>query len=139
MPKRSPPDTGPGIRVYAFGDIHGRADLLRRLHAAARDDAARAPEPRRIAVYLGDYVDRGDDSRGVLDLLAAGPGTGFETVHLRGNHEDFLLRFLADSGLAEVWLRNGAAATLHSYGVDADLPPTEMRARLAAGLAQASA
>ncbi|MDA0653778.1 MAG: metallophosphoesterase [Proteobacteria bacterium] len=120
--------------MYAFGDIHGRADLLGRLHTSVRDDASRAPEPRRIAIYLGDYLDRGENSRGVLDMLPAGPGPGFETVHLCGNHEDFLLRFLEDSGLAEIWLQNGAAATLQSYGIDAHLPQTEIRSRLAAAL-----
>ena len=117
MTANSPPAAAPGSRVYAVGDIHGRSDLLRRLHASMREDAAAAEGARTIAVYLGDYVDRGDDSRGVVELAAAGPGPGFETVHLKGNHDDFLLRFLDDPGVAGIWFANGGDATLESYGV----------------------
>ncbi len=111
-----PPDT----RVYAVGDVHGCATLLARLHELIRADAAAAPERRRVVVYLGDYVDRGPDSAGVVDMLIAGPGEGFEAVHLKGNHEDFLLRFLADPSIGGLWLMNGGGATLASYGVDGD-------------------
>ena len=58
------PSVPAGTRVYAIGDIHGRADLVGVLHGRMRDDAATAPERRRVVVYLGDYVDRGPDSRG---------------------------------------------------------------------------
>ena len=107
-----------GIRVYAVGDVHGRSDLLGRLHARIRLDAADAPETERRLVYLGDYVDRGPDSRGVLETLAGAPMPGFSAVHLKGNHEDFLLRFLEDPSLASLWLYNGGDATLRSYGIE---------------------
>jgi serine/threonine protein phosphatase 1 len=68
-------------------------------------------------VYVGDYVDRGDDSRGVIELLSAGPLPGFRSVHLMGNHEDIMLRFLEDASAAPLWIANGGDATLYSYGV----------------------
>jgi serine/threonine protein phosphatase 1 len=104
-------------RVYAIGDIHGRADLLRRLHAAISEDAKSAPTLRRVAVYLGDYVDRGQESRAVLDILCHEPLAGFESVHLLGNHEDAMLQFLIDPGIGPSWFSNGGDATLYSYGI----------------------
>ena len=106
-----------GVRVYAIGDIHGRLDLLLRLHDLIRRDADISGAARRVAVYLGDYVDRGPDSYGVVDLLATQPLDGFECVHLKGNHEELMLRFMADGSMARAWLGNGGGATLKSYGV----------------------
>ncbi len=113
----------PGARVYAIGDSHGCSEQLRALHRAILEDAARAdeagaPAGRRVAVYLGDYVDRGPDSRGVLDILIDEPLPGFEAVHLMGNHDLFMRQFLDGEDVAMAWMMNGAAATLHSYGVD---------------------
>jgi serine/threonine protein phosphatase 1 len=119
---KSPPAVAPDLRLYAIGDIHGRADLLRRLHDMIRDDAAGAPEARRRVVYLGDYIDRGPQTREVLDLLVDEPLAGFERVYLKGNHEDALLRFLEDVSIGPAWLGFGGAATLLSYGVT---PPGE--------------
>ena len=115
---RSPPSAPPETRIYAIGDIHGRADLLRTLNGLIRDDAASRRAPRSVVVYLGDYVDRGPHSREVIDLLLAAPPAGFEHIHLRGNHEDFMLRFLADVSVGPSWLSNGGRETLESYGVD---------------------
>jgi serine/threonine protein phosphatase 1 len=107
-----------GRRVYAVGDIHGRADLLRRLHRAIAEDAAQAGELHRVVVYLGDYVDRGPASSEVIENLLAPALPGFEAVHLKGNHEDMLLRFLDDPEQGELWLMNGGMETLESYGVE---------------------
>jgi len=107
----------PGSRVYAIGDIHGRADLLRDLHARILADAAAHPAGRRVVVYLGDYVDRGLDSRGVIETVMGDALPGFERVTLKGNHEDLMLRFLDDSGIAPSWFYNGGIATLFSYGI----------------------
>ncbi len=104
--------------VYAIGDIHGRADLLAELHWRILADAAERPPRRRSVVYLGDYVDRGPDSRAVIALLLESPLDGFEATHLIGNHEEFLLRFLEDESASDAWLPNGGDATLASYGVD---------------------
>jgi serine/threonine protein phosphatase 1 len=106
-----------GLAVYAIGDIHGRSDLLDRLHEAILADAAGRPAVGRRIVYLGDYIDRGEDSAGVIDRLVEEPLPGFDAVHLCGNHEDFLLRFLVDERIAPHWLHNGGDATLASYGV----------------------
>lgn len=105
--------------VYAIGDVHGRADLLHRMHDAIQADAARVVARRRVVVYLGDYVDRGPDSAGVVDLLLDAPLPGFAAIPLKGNHEDFLLRFHDEGALGPCWMINGAAATLLSYSVDA--------------------
>ena len=110
-----------GWRVYAVGDIHGRADLLGRLHRLIAEDAAAVPAAVRAVVYLGDYVDRGPASAEVVDRLAGGPLAGFAAIFLKGNHEDLLIRFLDDGSSADVWLTNGGVATLASYGIE--VPP----------------
>lgn len=108
----------PGTSVYAIGDIHGRADLLTGIHERIRADAAkRARGKRKVVVYLGDYVDRGAGSREVIELLLRSPLEGFEAVHLKGNHEDYMLGFLEGGGDALGWLFNGGETTLASYGV----------------------
>jgi serine/threonine protein phosphatase 1 len=116
--------------IYAIGDVHGCSDLLTKLLTKIRSDAARAPvEP--LLVFLGDYVDRGPDSRGVLDLVLAGV-PGFETVRLRGNHEDLMRAWLfgGDRNMAACWMVNGAAATLRSYGLPSVASPAEARAAI---------
>ena len=126
-----------GTRLYAIGDIHGRADLLDRLLAAIETDAATARNVRLVVVFLGDYVDRGDGSRAVIERLLAGPGaTGhrlaFQWVCLMGNHERSMLDFLDDAESGIAWLTNGALATIANYvddGVDGerDIPSFGMR------------
>lgn len=113
-----------GTRVYAIGDIHGRADLLSRLHAQIIGDATSAARLRRVIVYLGDFVDRGAESRRVIDMLLDETPAGFQPVHLSGNHEELMQSFLEDAGTAPVWMANGGAATLASYGVRLDEPVT---------------
>jgi serine/threonine protein phosphatase 1 len=109
--------TPDGTRVYAVGDIHGRVDLLNRLHELIAADIRNAGPDRAVLVYVGDYIDRGDQSRDVLDLLLTDPVSGVETVHLLGNHEAFLLTFMEDPSVGESWLKNGGDATMLSYGV----------------------
>ncbi len=115
-----------GTRVYAVGDIHGRLDLLDAMRKLIATDAAirkaeRDPIERMVVVYLGDYVDRGPDSKGVIDRLIEKPLPGFEAVHLKGNHEDFMLNFLdAPERAGHAWLFNGGIETLSSYGLTRD-------------------
>jgi serine/threonine protein phosphatase 1 len=103
-------------RLYVIGDIHGCTDLLDRIIDLIHRDIERRPGAESITVTLGDYVDRGPDSRGVIERLARNP---FPTpyVALKGNHEDFLLKFLSDPLIGPLWQRNGGLETLRSYGV----------------------
>jgi serine/threonine protein phosphatase 1 len=109
-----------GTRVYAIGDIHGCMELLRRLLDEIGRDLAQGRTRRTVIVFLGDYVDRGPESREVVDLLAAGvppegPLAGTEWVTLRGNHEDFMMEFLADFSVGRAWMANGGLETIRSY------------------------
>jgi serine/threonine protein phosphatase 1 len=105
-----------GLRVYAIGDVHGRADLLQMLLERIARDRAGASEVR--IVCLGDYIDRGTSTRQVLDLLS-GHELPAPVDALMGNHEAMMLACL--DGLAdwEPWLANGAVETIFSYGIDA--------------------
>lgn len=107
-----------GLRLYAIGDVHGRADLLERLAGRIASDMTLRPAPAAVTVFVGDYVDRGPDSRAVIERLAR---ADFPTpiVALRGNHEDAVLRFLEDVAGYPQWASFGGLTTLDSYGVDA--------------------
>jgi serine/threonine protein phosphatase 1 len=124
--------------IYAIGDIHGRDDLLGRLHEIIEADIAAAPPGRQATVvHLGDYVDRGPDSKAVIDRLINRPLRGARSVFLKGNHEDAMLQFLAGNEGAENWLSIGGGATVQSYGVaqlsggNRSLPSDVIRGRLA--------
>ena len=105
-------------RVYAVGDIHGCLEQLEALQEEIQRDAANSKAKRKVLIYLGDYVDRGPDSRGVIDRLISAPLEGFEVFHLLGNHEQFLLDFLRDSEVMRIWLLNGGDETLRSFDVN---------------------
>lgn len=105
----------PGERIYAVGDVHGCSDLLDALLSLIRADAAGVAS--RL-VFLGDYVDRGPDSKGVVDRLLAVRAQAPETVFLKGNHEQAMLDFLERPDLGEEWLHWGGDKTLESYGVE---------------------
>lgn len=131
----------PGHAVYAVGDIHGRADLLDALLTRIAADAARHPaDAARTLVFLGDYIDRGTSSRGVVERLLSDPLPGFATVRLLGNHEEALLDFVDDREGGMDWLGYGGLETLMSYGVPLRALPTspdraaELRAALVAAL-----
>lgn len=138
-PKARVPD---GEVIYAIGDIHGRDDLLAGLHATIAEElSAETPQAREATViYLGDYVDRGRDSRAVIDRLLDNPVPGAKSVFLKGNHEDAMLRFLAGQESGESWLTIGGGATARSYGVSLKspnggaVPPGSIRAQLAAAI-----
>jgi len=106
-----------GVRIYAIGDVHGRLDLLNLLHKEIVKDAASANRLQKFIVYLGDYVDRGLESKGVMDALLAGPPPGFEAVYLKGNHEQAMLEFLGDAAVGHSWRNFGGLETLFSYGI----------------------
>jgi serine/threonine protein phosphatase 1 len=103
-------------RVYVIGDIHGRSDLLDRMVDQITSDLEANPVEERLTVTLGDYIDRGPDSRGVIERLARNPFPT-ELVALKGNHEALLEQFLRDPAVGAHWRRLGGLETLHSYGV----------------------
>lgn len=117
------------MRIYAIGDIHGQLGLLEAAHdRIAQDDAAHGGGSR--VVHVGDLLDRGPDSRGVVEYLMQGQAKGLPWTVLRGNHDRFLPRFAGqpewvDAGLksGKHWLDHGslgAAETLASYGIHHD-------------------
>jgi len=102
-------------RLYAIGDVHGRLDLLERaIQAIDRDVAERGGTA--LTVTLGDYIDRGPQSRGVIERLSVNP---FPTLYvaLKGNHETLLEAFLADPSVGAHWRRLGGLETIASFGV----------------------
>ncbi len=127
-PVRKSPSRAPdGIALYAIGDVHGRADLLAPLLDAVLEDAAKVE--RAIVVGLGDYVDRGPDSRGVVELMLRLAREPTITLHcLRGNHDQALVDFLSDAELGPGWARHGGVDTLASYGVTPPEILDDMRA-----------
>ena len=119
------PSVGAEI-VYAIGDIHGRLDLFNQLVRLIVEDfqfSAAPPPARPTLITLGDYVDRGADSKGVIDkLIEIDESRAFDFHPLMGNHEEAFITFINDPRFGPIWLRYGGAATLRSYGVT---PPEE--------------
>jgi serine/threonine protein phosphatase 1 len=95
---------------YAIGDIHGMLDALREIEGKIARHAARHGDDAPTVIYLGDYIDRGPDSRGVIDHLINNP-CRFRQILLKGNHEE-----LAISDW-DLWLDNGGVETLRSFGL----------------------
>ena len=124
----APARLAPGQRIYAVGDVHGCLDPLRALHARIAADLAARPAGTAVLIHLGDLIDRGPDSAGVVELLSAGPPPGgiTEVVNLLGNHEAMLLAAL-EPGVKETvplqWLVNGGADALLSWGVPRKAEP----------------
>ncbi|WP_298289371.1 metallophosphoesterase family protein [Novosphingobium sp.] len=105
-----------GERVYAVGDIHGRLDLLDQLLARIEeDDASRGPAKTTL-ILLGDLIDRGPDSRAVVDRVIQLVQTGKVRV-LAGNHEEMLLVSMQSEDALRHFLRHGGKETLFSYGL----------------------
>jgi serine/threonine protein phosphatase 1 len=108
-----------GLRLYAVGDIHGRLDLLDKMLEIIKQDGASREPARTEVIFLGDYVDRGIDSKGVVNRLSDGLPEDTAAVFLKGNHEDLLLSFLDEPVSGLNWLHNGGDTALMSYGVSA--------------------
>jgi serine/threonine protein phosphatase 1 len=107
-----------GLRLYAVGDIHGRADLLNRLLDKISADIADIGDVEVHLLFLGDYVDRGPDSRLVLETLRRLKLNGGDRViTLKGNHEEAFLGFIDDPTTGPAWAEHGGRETLLSYGV----------------------
>jgi serine/threonine protein phosphatase 1 len=115
------------MRTYAIGDIHGHLDKLIEAHRWISDDRARTSDTAAPVVHIGDLVDRGPDSRGVIEFLVKGQAGGAPWATLIGNHDRMFLGFLRDPDHHDPGLRPnlhwvhrnlGGAETLASYGVD---------------------
>lgn len=128
--------SGPkGRRAYVIGDVHGRLDLLNRLLERIEADIARGRTLKTSIVFVGDLVDRGPDSAGVIERLRTYSPASASVHFIMGNHEEVMLRVLAgETELLPSWLRFGGVQTLESYGVDpsalAGLEPAEIVDRL---------
>jgi serine/threonine protein phosphatase 1 len=108
-----------GERVYAIGDIHGRRDCLDRLLLAIDADEKARPAAQTMVVFLGDLVDRGAESRGVIERVMQ-VARARDCVLLMGNHEEILIRaWEGDRRAAGLFQRVGGRETLMSYGVAA--------------------
>ena len=113
-------------RLYAIGDVHGRLDLLAEMHrriAADLDQAGEGYDWR--VVHLGDYVDRGPDSKGAIDFLIAATERDPRNIALAGNHDAGFLDFLDKPEITSVFARHGGRQTARSYGVDLDFASEE--------------
>jgi serine/threonine protein phosphatase 1 len=126
-----------GIRLYAISDIHGCADLLQKMFTVIDKDLATIGSKRAIHVFLGDYIDRGPESRQTIDLLIE-RGRKHESVFLKGNHEAFLFDVLKTPSQLKSWKQFGGLQTLTSYGLRPSLnPEAEEQSELIKQLARA--
>jgi len=113
--------------IYAIGDVHGCLGLLQRLERKIFKDIAKQKQ-QALIIMLGDYVDRGENSSGVLDYLIAKPPKGVERLCLVGNHEETMLAFIKDPKNNSEWLKFGGKETLISYGFElCDLKTNEIK------------
>ncbi|MEJ1157517.1 metallophosphoesterase family protein [Prosthecomicrobium sp. N25] len=111
------PPAPAGRVLYAIGDVHGRSDALDLAFARLDADRATLEGEEPIEIYVGDYIDRGPDSRGVVERLIRRAET-VDCVFLRGNHEATLIEALGEDALFGDWLDMGAVPTILSYGVE---------------------
>ena len=114
--QKAKPRVPEGQRVYAVGDVHGRADLLGALLARIDADLEQHPVAQPVQVFLGDYIDRGPHSREVIELLIA-RRRQHAMLCLRGNHETYAISFLSNPSVLSDWRAIGGVSTLLSYGV----------------------
>lgn len=123
-----------GLRVYAIGDVHGRLDLLEDVFGKIDRQEFDSPSERNLTILLGDMIDRGPDSRGVVNQILARSRRHW-MLAMRGNHEQYLLDFLEDPDILEPWGPLGAFNTLLSYGLRPSRAPTpEQRRELSQAL-----
>ena len=113
-----------GHRAYAVGDVHGRLDLLGEMLERIEEDYNSRRDAKTAIVFLGDLIDRGPDSAGVVERLRMYRPVDARTIFLMGNHEEIFLRIVkGEMALLADWLKFGGAECLQSYGID----PVEIR------------
>jgi len=131
------------MTLYAIGDIHGQLDLLHAAHDRVAADRAREGAEHAPLVHVGDLVDRGPDSRGVVDLMIGLVAEDDRVTVLKGNHDNMFVLFAGPDPREDPHLRSdlswlhprlGGRDTLASYGVDPDLPPTLLHRRIRANV-----
>ena len=110
-----------GMRIYAIGDIHGCRRELKALLKLIRKDLKNKPVDHHRLIFVGDYVDRGPDSKGVIDLLIKMKKRGAPVTCLMGNHEEKLIRAFTDIDRRKMsgFTKYGGLETLASYGLEA--------------------
>jgi serine/threonine protein phosphatase 1 len=125
-----------GMRIYAIGDLHGRADLLEQAFERIDKDLSAFPIEHSIEVFVGDYIDRGNASATVISHLIQRSSLR-EMVFLRGNHEVLLQEFLKNPTILRDWQQIGGLETLVSYGLQPPINSTrQQQVELAAALEQ---
>ena len=129
--RRTKPRIPDDTRIYAIGDVHGRADLLNEMFAAIDETLISFPVSNPIQVLVGDYIDRGPNSRDVIEALIT-RAREHQMVYLKGNHESYALQFLSDPALLPEWSEVGGINTLMSYGVNPSLKQNAEEQRKAA-------
>ena len=114
-----------GMRLYAIGDVHGRHDLLAAMHRRIESELEYKPAADWRIIHLGDYVDRGPDSKGVIDFLIAAQKRDPRNLMLAGNHDIGFLDFLDTPDPDGLFMRYGGVQTALSYAAwrSADAPP----------------
>ncbi len=134
------------MRVYAIGDVHGHLGLLREALARIEADRARTGDQEAPVVQIGDLVDRGPDSRGVVEFLMQETARDPRLRVLKGNHDNMFALFLEETPLQDPCLRAdytylhpriGGLETLASYGIDIDQPPEALHAEARAKVPEA--
>ncbi|TIV69705.1 MAG: serine/threonine protein phosphatase [Mesorhizobium sp.] len=106
-----------GMRLYAIGDVHGRHDLLAAMHRRIESELEHAPSSDWRIIHLGDYVDRGPDSKSVIEFLIEARKRDPRNIMLAGNHDIGMLEFLAEPDPDGLFMRFGGIQTAASYGV----------------------
>jgi serine/threonine protein phosphatase 1 len=126
----------PNLRVYAVGDVHGCLEQLHKLHEDIIADLTDRPINDARLIHLGDYIDRGPDSAGVvqnlLQLSQLPPLSNLSVTNLMGNHEQMMVLALSDmTGQSDrLWRKNGGDASMRSWGIAPDVMPGFWRHRL---------
>jgi serine/threonine protein phosphatase 1 len=124
--KRAGPRGAAGKRCYAVGDVHGRLDLLETLFTQIAEHDAARPRRETTVVMLGDLIDRGPNSREVIERLMRPLPFPGRLICLKGNHEEMLGRGLGgEPQLLARWLEYGGRECARSYGLDVTLPITQ--------------
>ena len=109
-----------GLRIYAIGDVHGRFDLLKTMHQLIEQENEKVPPRDWVVIHLGDYVDRGPQSKEVLDFLVRATAASPRMIALAGNHDVGFIEFLETGDAYGLFAGNGGRQTALSYGVDID-------------------